>query len=100
MCRSKVRAGGFLQIFSGAEKKHLIEAAQFGRLDQMLRTTVQGWVRGGLWPPSQKPGGLGGAAPPSQKRNVIKKPFLEKALSRKAFNSMPTMQHGATDQSF
>ena len=54
---------GGTRVVSGAEKKmHLIEAAPFGRLDPMLRTT-------------------------GQKRNVIKKPFLEKALSRKAVNS-------------
>ena len=41
------------------KKKHLIKAAPFGRLDQMLSTIV--W--GGLCPPSQKSGGLGGNAP-------------------------------------
>ena len=35
------RSAVVLQIVSGAPpKKHLIEAASFGRLDQMLRTTV------------------------------------------------------------
>ena len=27
-------------VVSGAEKKHLVEAAPFGRVDQMLRTIV------------------------------------------------------------
>ena len=35
------RSGVILRIVSGAEK-HLIKAFRFGRLDQMLRTTVQG----------------------------------------------------------
>ena len=45
---------------------------------------------GGFAPPAKNwgSGGQQGATPPSQKHNVIKKPFLEKALSRKAFNSM------------
>ena len=42
---------------------------------------------GGKAPPA-KNRRVWGAALPSQKRNVIKKPLLEKALSRKAFNSM------------
>ena len=44
------------------KKKHLIEAAPLGRLDQMLRTTIQGgkvWV--GFAPPAKYRGG----APPS-----------------------------------
>ena len=46
------------------KKNHLIEAAPFGRLDQMWRTTgrLRGRSEGVLPPPSQKPG----AAPPSQ----------------------------------
>ena len=36
------------------EKNHLIEAALFGRLDQMLRTTVQEGVWGGF-PPQALP---------------------------------------------
>ena len=34
------RVVGDARVVSGAEKKHLIEAAPFGHLDQMLRTTV------------------------------------------------------------
>ena len=40
-----------------AKKKHLIEVAPFGRLDQMLRTTVKGEAGGAK-------GGWGGFAPP------------------------------------
>ncbi len=47
----------------------------------------RGEVWGGFAAPA-KNRGVWGAAPPIQKRNVIKKAFLEKALSRKAFNSM------------
>ena len=43
--------------------KHLIAAAPFGCLDQMLSTVVWGRGLGGLCPPSQKSGGLGGSAP-------------------------------------
>ena len=58
------------------KKKRLIEAAPFGRLDQMLRTAVQGYGLGGLCPPSQKPGGL------SQNR---------KNMSRKKHNFWATL---------
>ena len=40
------------------KKKHLIEAAPFGRLDQMLRT--------GRCPPQLKIGGSGGQCPPGK----------------------------------
>ena len=55
-----------LWIVNGAKKKHLIEAAPFGCLDQMLRMAVQGRVLGGLCPPSQKLGGSGGHRPPAK----------------------------------
>ena len=42
------------------KKKHLIEAATFGRLDQMLSTIVYGGVWGFVSPPAR---GLGGSAP-------------------------------------
>ena len=48
------------------KKKHLIKAAPFGRLDQMLRTTVQGGSLGWLCPPPLKtdsPVGGWGALP-------------------------------------
>ena len=51
----------FARIVSGAEKNHLIEAAPFGRLDQMLSTIVLGGVCKAL-PPSQKLEGLRGSA--------------------------------------
>ena len=35
---------------TASKRKTLIEAAPFGRLDQMLRTTVQGRVSGGFAP--------------------------------------------------
>ena len=56
-----------LHVVSGAEQKtHLIEAAPFGCLDQMLRTTVWGvCVWGGKASPA-KNWGVWGAAPPSQ----------------------------------
>ena len=38
---------------AGPKKKHLIEAAPFGRLDQMLRTTVWGEVWGSFAPPAK-----------------------------------------------
>ena len=84
--------GVVLRIVSGAEKKkHLIEAAPFGRLNQMagliLRTTVQG-RSGGLSPPSQKSGGLGGSAP-QPKPIFFAKLNLEKEIRTKinfAFN--------------
>ena len=58
------------------KKKHLIEAAPFGRLDQMLRTTVQGgWVWGGkvlgCSGPQPKTEGSGGQRPPSQKQKIL-----------------------------
>ena len=40
------------------KKKHLIEAAPFGRLDQMLRMAVQGRVLGGLCRPIKYQGSL------------------------------------------
>ena len=51
-----------------------------------------GRVSGGF-APQPKNQEVWGAAPPSQKRNVIKKPFLEKALSRKAVNSMLVLRN-------
>ena len=45
---------------------------------------------GGALPPQPKHRGVWGA--PAKNRNVIKKPFLEKALSRKVFNSMIKFQ--------
>ena len=47
----------------GPKKKHLIKAAPSGRLDQMLRTALQRGRLGGLCPPSQKLVGLGHSAP-------------------------------------
>ena len=96
--------GVVLRIVSGAQKKHLIEAAPFGRLDQVLRTTerrrkekhfikaapfaclnqmlrtaVQGGGLWGLCPHSQKPGGLGGSTPqPKQKIFEINHENFEK----------------------
>ena len=52
------------------KKKHLIEAAPFGGLDQMLRTTVQGR---GLFPSQTKNQEVLGAAPPSQNRKKFRK---------------------------
>ena len=44
------RSAVVLRIVSGTEKKrHLIEAAPFGCLDQTLRTTVKRFTRGGVW---------------------------------------------------
>ena len=57
---------GGARVVSGAEKKHLMEAAPFGRLDQMLWTTVYGEGSGGLCPLAQKLGGQGDS-PPSAK---------------------------------
>ena len=74
------RPGG-ARVVSGAEKKnHLIEGAPFGCLNQMLSTIVssaapkkESFDRGGpVWPPRSNVtndrlrGGLGGLCPPSQ----------------------------------
>ena len=57
---SVVRLGEAPVSSAALKKKHLIEAALFGRLDQKLRTIVQGtlpkktaWVREleGIWEP-------------------------------------------------
>ena len=64
-------------------KKHLIEAAPFGRLDQMLRTTVQGRVWGRFAPPSQKPGGLGCSAP--QPKFIFFRKKLNKKIEKSLF---------------
>ena len=50
---------------------------------------------GGAKPPSQKPGGLGGSAPQPKTKNfeLSRNRFLEKALSRKAVNSMLVQSH-------
>ena len=64
------RSGVILRIVSGADKKkHLIEAAPVGRLDQMLRTIIQGGVWGGFGPPA-KNRGVWGAARPKPKHFV------------------------------
>ena len=60
------RVVGGARVVSGTEKKILIEVALFGRLDQMLRTTVQGGVLSGLCPPSPKLGNLEVNAPPAK----------------------------------
>ena len=59
------------RVSSAAPKKHLIEAAPFGRLDQMLRTIVSGGVWGGFAPPA-KIRGVWGAEPPSKIENLEK----------------------------
>ena len=84
------RPAGRSPVSSAApKKKHLIEAAPFGRLDQMLWTTVEGAEGpGGLCPSSQNRG-FWGAAPPSQKRKILnyqetvflKKLYQEKQLT-------------------
>ena len=48
------------------KKKHLIEEASFGRLDQMLRTTDWGGGSGGAAPPQPKTGESGGQRPPAK----------------------------------
>ena len=50
------------------KKKHLIEAAPFGRLDQMLSTVVQGRGVRGLCPLA-KNRGSGGQRPPAKSKN-------------------------------
>ena len=59
-------------VSSSAPKKfHLVEAALFGRLDQMLSTVLLGGWRGKA-PPAQNRGFLG-VAPPSQNRKCLTK---------------------------
>ena len=48
------------------KKKHLIEAAPFGRLDQLLWTAVQGGGLGQFWPPPAKTEESGGQCPPAK----------------------------------
>ena len=74
------------------KKKDLIEAAPFGRLHQMLRMDVQGGGLGGLCPPA-KNRGVWGQRPPAKNETLSRNRFLEKALSRKAFNSMVPQHH-------
>ena len=56
-------------------KKHLIEAAPFGLLEQMLRTIS---FQGGALAPQQNPGGSGGQRPPVKtfEKNESKKIFF------------------------
>ena len=50
--------GEGLRIVSGTDNRlHLIEAAPFGCLDQMLRTIVQGGLLEGFAPPADNRGG-------------------------------------------
>ena len=62
------------------KKKHLIEAAPFGRLDQMLSTAVQGGLWEGFAPPARNQG-VWGAAPPSQIENFLKFRKFSKKLT-------------------
>ena len=68
-------------VVSGAEKKnHLIEVTLFGRLDQMLRTAVQGGVWRGFAPPAKNRGVYGAAPPklnPIVRDNIKKNCFFE-----------------------
>ena len=61
------------------KKKHLIEAAP---LAASIKCCGRTWSGEALPPPAKNPG-VWGAASPSQKRNVIKKPFLEKVYEEK-----------------
>ena len=73
------------RVVSSAEKRHLIEAAPFGRLDQMLRTTVQGGRSGEALPPQPKNERSGGQRPPTktERLNYQQTVFLEKLYQEK-----------------
>ena len=59
--------GGARVVSSAEKKKHLIEAAPFGHLDQMLITIVYGGVWGGFAPLSRNLGSGGQRPPPKPK---------------------------------
>ena len=79
LCWQLARVVGGVRVVSGAEKKnHLIEAAPFGRLDQMLSTIVSGGFWGDFALPAKSWGvwALGGSAPqpkPKKYENILKK---------------------------
>ena len=55
------------------KKKHFIEAAPFGRLDEMIaKDDGLGECLGRHCHPSQKPGGLGGSASQPKSKKQIK----------------------------
>ena len=62
--------------------KRLNEAASFGRLDQMLRTTVSG-RSGEALPPQPKTGGSGQQRPPAKNETLSRNRFLKKLYQEK-----------------
>ena len=92
---------GGARVVSGAEKKkHLIEAAPFGRLDQMLRTTVKGGAKRPQTPPlNGRPQHLIffsapltiGAPPTSTVRKRAKMTPISVKLWEDAFQTIPNI---------